>query len=81
MSLMWTLRRWIDPSQRAEEEDRKRKLEAPLPDQPGGDGDPPPLDRPPRKHTRFRCRTCGLESEDAEFCMQCLAATMEPVRG
>ena len=68
MSIIETLVKLVDPIQaRAEEEKRRRTREEPMREH---DGDPP----------RFACRVCGHVGDDKEYCPECLADTMEPVR-
>jgi hypothetical protein len=78
VSLLWLLRRYIDPIEhRAEAEDRRRAREtAPADGQPDatdfaiphGDADV----------GRYVCRICGHESGDGAYCPDCLADTMLP---
>lgn len=78
MSLLWTLRKWVDPEQAAEEEARRRQRETLLPQAEDGGGAPPErvVARAPRA---MRCRICGHRGEDTELCPHCLAGTMQPV--
>jgi len=67
MSIVESLKRLVDPVQaRKEEAERKSAREQPILEAAGG---------PPG----FRCRVCGQLGEDATFCIDCLAATMEPL--
>jgi rubrerythrin len=72
MSIIWTLKKIVDPVRAAHEEiqreeDRKRPRRAVAGDgpEPGAGG-------------RFRCRVCGHEGEEQGYCPECLADTMEP---
>lgn len=78
MSLLWTLRRWVDPEQAAEEEARRRQRETMLPTPEAGGAEPPEkvVERAPRA---MRCRICGFRGEDSELCPHCLAGTMQPL--
>jgi rubrerythrin len=78
MSLMWTLRKWIDPEYRRDEEERRRLRETLMPEEPGGPGDDPPIREVPAKHAHFHCRVCGHRGNEPEFCPRCLAGTMQP---
>lgn len=79
MSLLWVLRKFIDPVQHREEtEELRRKREAIPPDV-----DPDLLESaappPPKPDTRrWRCRVCGHQSGDGRYCPTCLADTMRP---
>lgn len=78
MSILYTLRRWIDPNAwRDEQEDLRRQREDWPPDVEPDDVDtaPPP---PTRARIEYRCRICDYTSERGEFCPHCLASTMQP---
>jgi hypothetical protein len=84
MSLLWELRRFIDPIDfRKEDEERRRARECLPPDvdpdQPDqiARGIAPTVNAPP---ARFACRVCGHRSTDASYCPECLADTMRPER-
>jgi len=81
MSLVWTLRKWLDPEFRREEEERRRLRETlmPTPEPGGGDGEPPLTRAPPPAPDRV-CRVCGHVGSEQEFCPSCLAGTMVPKR-
>ena len=79
MSIIWTLRKYIDGDKRREEEaaqerDRKHGRRQAHGD---GDGDAPEGEQPPAKV--FACRVCGHRSSDDEYCPHCLADTMVEV--
>lgn len=79
MSFVWTLRRWIDPQQAADEAARKRQMDLPLlVTAEGGAGDAP-VRVAERPSVLFECRVCGLRAHDCELCPRCLAGTMRRV--
>lgn len=67
---IFPLERLFDPPQKVEE--RARELDADVRGVKSQDGDPPETGDPPR----FRCRVCGYQSGDPEFCPECIADTM-----
>lgn len=76
MSIIWTLRKLVDPiahreAQAAQERDRKHALRQGLGE--GDDADPSAAVERPR---RVECRVCGHRAVDEEYCPRCLAATM-----
>jgi hypothetical protein len=78
MSLMWTLRRLIDPAAREEDGDREQQLRrapSPVATGPGAS----PVWTPPR-HARWgQCRVCARYVKDSRFCTACLAETVKPL--
>jgi rubrerythrin len=66
-SIVWSLKRLFDRPSEVEREVRERQAE--LRGEPKREGDPP----------TYRCRVCAFESQDAAFCPECLADTMEVV--
>ncbi len=66
MSLMYTIKKVLDPLAAREEEARRRRQRESVPDQNGDDH-------------RFRCRVCGFVSDQWEYCPHCLADTMNQV--
>ena len=67
MSIIFQLRKLIDPEQqRREEADRKSQREQPRRE---ADGAAP----------GFECRVCGLTGNDRSYCPSCLADTMVPI--
>lgn len=80
MSLVWLLRKFVDPVQHREDaEELRRKREAIPPDI-----DPDLVDAaapPPPKADgrRWRCRVCAHESGDGSYCPTCLADTMKQI--
>jgi hypothetical protein len=79
MSILFSLRRFVDGNQfREEEEERRRAREVVPPDVSPDAVDVPVL--PPRATAAraMRCRVCGLEGDQQTFCPVCLAATMVP---
>jgi lipopolysaccharide biosynthesis regulator YciM len=67
MSIIYTLKKIIDPiAARQEEAERKAQREE-VRQQEAGD---PPM---------YRCRACGLEDSQGAYCPECLADTMEQV--
>ncbi|HLL54218.1 MAG TPA: hypothetical protein VK447_11760 [Myxococcaceae bacterium] len=82
MSILWTLRKWVDPIEHGLEEEARRRQRETLPAEPQpGDG---PEERPAAPRTApeatFRCRVCGLTARDEAFCPRFLAGTMQPLR-
>jgi rubrerythrin len=80
MSIIWTLRKYIDGDKRREEEaaqerDRKHARRQGLGD---GDDDPPGGEPQPAAKL-YACRVCGHRSADDAYCPQCLADTMVEV--
>jgi len=79
MSILWTLRKFVDPIQYGIEEDARRRQRETLQVTPQpGDGGPrvPPAQA---EGALFRCRVCGHEEKDGRFCPRCLAGTMRRV--
>ena len=69
MSSVESLKKIVDPVQaRQREEELRKEREQPKREH---SGDPP----------RYVCRICGHTSEDKSYCPECLADTMQPVRG
>jgi rubrerythrin len=69
MAIVESLVRLFDPVQAREREaQRKAAREEPKRER---DGDPP----------RFSCRICGHVSDDRSYCPECLADTMQPLKG
>ena len=67
MSILYSLRKYIDANQHRLEEAKARiARERPKREDSGGK---PPL--------RYRCRICETEADDATYCPVCLADTME----
>ena len=76
MSIIWTLRKLVDPiahreAQAAQERDRKHALRQGL-----GEGDDAAATAKSSPRRRVECRICGHRAEDEEYCPSCLAATM-----
>ncbi len=68
MSLIWSLKKLIDPIQaRKEEAGHQEHLVMPG-QQESGD------------KISYQCKACGLIDERGDYCPQCLAQTMEPVK-
>jgi rubrerythrin len=66
MSILYTLKKLVDPNQaRLEEAERKKRREMKKREAPG---DPPV----------YVCRVCGARSTEGAYCPQCLADTMTP---
>jgi hypothetical protein len=77
MSMFWALLRYIDPVQhRQREEALRRQREDWPPDCEPDETDltPPALQAEASRH---RCRVCGYEGGEREFCPTCLAGTMQ----
>ncbi len=80
MSILWTLRKLVDPIEHGLEEEARRRHRETLPSEPrSGDGPGDRLPAPKAPETTFRCRVCGLTGRDGAFCPKCLAGTMQPV--
>ena len=80
MSLLWTLRKWVDPVEYAQEEEARRRQREALPSEPQPGDDPHRLLPSREKDALFRCRVCGHTAGDGSFCPRCLAATMRPLK-
>jgi hypothetical protein len=73
MSILWSLRKLVDPERRAlEETDRRIERERPRAE---SDGATPPEAGPPT----HECRVCGYLGRDGSYCPTCLAGTMRPI--
>jgi len=80
MSILHSLRRWIDINAwRDEQEDTRRQREDWPPDVDPADVDNVPTP-PNRPKVRYRCRICEHESERGDYCPTCLASTMQPCK-
>jgi hypothetical protein len=72
MSIIQSLKRLFDPIEyRREHQELKRKTQVRR-----SEGQP---DRPPPAQGHWQCRLCG-ERGDSQYCLHCLAETMERVR-
>lgn len=77
MSLIWTLRKFVDSIAYSKEQEDQRSAREDQPADPkDADGDPPPVDDPPRRIERYVCRICAHESTADAFCPHCIAQTM-----
>lgn len=81
MSLLWTLRKWVDPIEYANEEEARRRQREALPVDPEPGDDPRRLVSAPEKEELYRCRACGHTGRDGSFCPRCLAGTMRLLKG
>jgi hypothetical protein len=80
MSILYLLRKYIDPNAfRDEQEDLRRQREDWPPDVEPDEVDQIPAPPEPRQ-VRYRCRICDFESERGDYCPTCLASTMEPCK-
>jgi hypothetical protein len=82
-SIVWSLRRLVDATFKADDAERKRNLET-VPADPDAEGGArlPPVERAAAAApARFRCRVCELEQGDGSYCPACLADTMERAAG
>ncbi len=78
MSILYSLRKWIDSNAwRDEQEDQRRQREDWPPDVDPDQVDDVPAPPTPQK-MRYRCRICDFASERGDYCPTCLASTMEP---
>ena len=81
MSIVSSLKRLFDPAtQDREESEQEAEGEQPRRTH---SGEPPGFEvtaRTPEQGPppRFRCRVCGYESGNADYCPECLADTMRP---
>jgi hypothetical protein len=77
MSIIWTLRKYIDSIEHRDEEsaqERDRRLSR---RQGLGDGDDEHEPTPaPATAAAYECRVCGHRSGDEAYCPECLADTM-----
>jgi rubrerythrin len=80
MSILHSLRRWIDINAwRDEHEDLRRQREDWPPEvDPDEVDDVPEAPTPPKM--LYRCRICDYESERGDYCPTCLASTMKPYK-
>jgi rubrerythrin len=80
MSIIWTLRKYIDSIEHREEEsaqERDRRLARRQAPGDGGEGSEPALVSGPA--ALYECRVCGHRSSDEGYCPACLADTMVEV--
>jgi hypothetical protein len=80
MSIIWTLRKYIDAIEHREEEaaqerDRRLARRQAL----GGDGEEACAEQPAPPVRLSECRICGHRSSDRAYCPVCLADTMVEV--
>lgn len=81
MSILWTLRKWVDPiAYFREDEDKRRARESQPQDPSTGEADPPPDDLPKPPVQWFKCRVCDRHSTAEAYCPTCIALTMVPIR-
>ena len=84
MSIIASLKRLFDPITHREEEDEKKAERELTPTD--AEGEPPqfsvPVAREQRKADgkRYRCRACGRLFKKKQFCSNCLADSVAPVR-
>jgi rubrerythrin len=79
MSIIWTLRKYVDAIEHREEEaarERDRRLAG---RQALGDGEEEAEVGPPAPEKLHGCRVCGHRSLDPTYCPVCLADTMVPL--
>ena len=76
MSIVYTLKKIVDPAAAREEEAQLKKAREAVRQQESGDP-PEPGAEPEAEPTRWRCRCCGVEDEQGAYCPECLADTME----
>lgn len=69
MSIVFSLRKLVDPN-RARVENAEQRTERERPRDEGEGGKPPPT---------LVCKACGYEGTDPSFCPRCLADTMRPM--
>jgi rubrerythrin len=79
MSIVYTLKKLVDPAAAREEEAQLKKAREEVRQQQSG-APPDPGAEPEAEATRWRCRCCGVEDKQGGYCPECLADTME-VRG
>ena len=65
MSLIYSIKKLVDPNAARMEAARAERLLQTQPDYDAGD------------NLRYRCRVCGFVSKSREYCPSCLADTME----
>lgn len=78
MSLMWKLRKFIDPAEYEKEDEARRRQRELLEPEKTADGGEPPVKRIETTPRAFKCRVCGHRELDQQFCPKCLAGTMRP---
>jgi len=69
VSIVESFKKLVDPA-RARQEEEERRADRERPDADGEGGPPPP---------KRRCRVCGHEGPEPQFCPDCLAETMRPL--
>lgn len=80
MSLMWTLRKFVDPLEWRKESEEKRAARELVVEQPNDGGGGPAVARLARPAEEWTCRICAYESAAGDYCPTCLADTMQPRR-
>jgi len=80
MSIIYTLKKIVDPIAAREEDAQLKKAREEARQQQSGDPPSPPGAGPggAAAPSRFRCRCCGVEDAQGAYCPGCLADTMEP---
>jgi rubrerythrin len=76
MSIVYTLKKIVDPAAAREEEAQLKKAREEVRQQQSGDP-PEPGAEPEGPAPRWRCHCCGVEDEQGGYCPECLADTME----
>jgi hypothetical protein len=81
MSLMWTLRKLVDPLEWLKEDEEKRSAREDKPGEPkDGGGGGVTIEEVPRPAESWACRICAHESTSGGYCPKCLADTMQRKR-
>jgi hypothetical protein len=78
--MLWLFKRIFDPNGAREEAEAQRRQREDWP--PGYNPDETDTTVPEKEHVplRVRCKVCKREAVDEQFCSDCLAETMEPVK-
>lgn len=77
MSLLWTLRKLIDPVEWMRESEEKRSAREDKPGEPKDGGGGISVEDVARPAEVWACRICSHESGAGSYCAKCLADTMQ----
>ena len=81
MSILYLLRKYVDPIQfQQQEEEKRRKLETRQAEEAGDDGEGEGKGAAAGRGARYCCRVCGYDGREPDFCPHCLAGTMVPAK-
>lgn len=80
MSLIWTLRKFVDPLAWLREDAEKRSAREDKPGEPKDGGGGVRVEEVARPPETWACRVCSYESGSGAYCPVCLADTMQRTR-